>query len=179
MQVNQPQNPQDWIQSVSKPKPSPEAEAMVKSLDSEEMAKINVVDQKKIISGILGQGSNCFKILDTDPRELVDKLRNSKGPDRDDRLLSFQKELDQMNKKELTMTRDYLIESMADPTNKDDAFLGVLLKVVNRELDSRQNWPGFEPTPFPPKPFPPRPPRPLPIDPNDLIRKLDKDTRLD
>ncbi|PIQ23536.1 hypothetical protein COW36_13765 [bacterium (Candidatus Blackallbacteria) CG17_big_fil_post_rev_8_21_14_2_50_48_46] len=151
MQVNQPPNPQEWLKGITA-RPAqgiPEAPPGASPPAAEAPPTLSK-DHQKIRIG-MDKGSGIFKIFESNPRETIDQLRNARGPARDQLLLGFQKELDQMDKKELAFARNYLIDLMASPDNKDDQFLGVLLKTVNRELDSRPDV-EFNPIPRPLKP---------------------------
>lgn len=90
---------------------------------------INLIDGDKI-EAIIGKMKSSFK-------SDLDTIRNTKGANRDNALLSFQGKLDNMTSKELKSARDILVKEMANPKNKDDELLGSLLNKVNQELDSR------------------------------------------
>ena len=101
-------------------------------------------------SSTLGQAISIIKLDLYNPKKEIDALRNAKGPERDQRLLGFRDKLDRMDTDDLRTARDYLGNLMADPDNKDDQFLGVLQREVNRELDSRGRQPEFPPRPVRP-----------------------------
>jgi hypothetical protein len=91
---------------------------------------------------------DIFKQKFVNPKDLIEGIRNSNGISRDEALLKFQGKLDKMSEKELRAARDYLVNALAEPKNKDDELLGLLLNAVNKELDSRDfpvGRPGWEP----------------------------------
>lgn len=80
-----------------------------------------------------------LKKMMNNPKETVETIRNAKGGERDNALLSFQSKIDKMGEFDLKRMRDYLVNEMASPSNKDDELLGALLGKVNSELDSRDS----------------------------------------
>lgn len=109
----------------------------------------------------------------SDPKVIVDNIRSSKGPGRDEALLGFKNKIDKMDTHELKEMRNYLVELMSSNTNNDDELLGAMAKMVNRELDSRgSNIIDVigRPIPFPGGCFPPPIRHPLPdIDLTNII----------
>lgn len=102
-----------------------------------------------------------------DPKTVIEDIRNAKGADRDSKLVDFQNKLNNMSDKDLRATRDYLVKAMADPNNKDDETLGVLLNAVNKELDKRgrHELPHLPENPkLPPGPTFPNTPPIMPLD---------------
>lgn len=100
---------------------------------------------------------------DSDPKGTIDDLRSAQGNERYQLLMDFQGKLDKMSNKDLKVARDYLVSLISQPNNKDDQYLGLLLKSVNQEMDSRKFGP-IGPLPRP-MPFDPMPPAPKPIKP--------------
>jgi hypothetical protein len=101
-------------------------------------------------------GEIIGKLEKFNTKEAVETIRNSKGADRDNALLSFQSKIDNMGEKQLKSVRDYLVKEMASPDNNDDQLLGALLGAVNKEIDSRDNG-GEIVRPRPPFPINPGP----------------------
>jgi len=167
MQVNQQvTNPSVHAQSNVKGQKSPEKQA--ENQASHSISTPNHIDtkDKKIICCPPGKPQfpsiDLFKPLNS-PKELINNLRSAEGQDRDKLLLNFQKDLDGMSRSDLRSARDYLGHLMADDKNNDDPFLGLLLRAVNKELDSRSfETDIIKPSPWPPQPSP-WPPRPMPM----------------
>ena len=90
----------------------------------------------KIDKGELNKIINCFG---KKPGDVVEDIRSSKGNERNDALLNFQGTIDKMGEKDLKSMRNYLVNEMASPKNKDDELLGSLANKVNKEIDSRSN----------------------------------------
>lgn len=134
---------------TSKPVNSQEAHASQKAQNAQEASSqaidIAPASQKEIntfMQGIKGTSltklpDDIFSKLYTDPKKVINNLRESQGAERDSALINFQDDLNKMNNPELKEARDYIVKLMTDPNNKDDEFLGVLLNTVNKELDSR------------------------------------------
>jgi len=104
-----------------------------------------------------GKAEKCVEFFEpakSFPAGFVESIRNSEGINRDEKLINFQKKIDNMPEKDLKVLRDYLVKEMANPKNDDDPLLGALLNAVNRELDSRENNIFIKLNPFPPKPMP-------------------------
>ena len=68
-----------------------------------------------------------------DPKPIIDNIRNTKATNRDSSLIKFGSQVENMTKHELKDARDYLVNQMASPTNKDDQLLGAMLNKVNSE----------------------------------------------
>lgn len=90
----------------------------------------------KIDKGELNKIINSFG---KKPSDIVEDIRSSKGNERNDALLNFQGTIDKMGEKDLKAMRNYLVNEMASPKNKDDELLGSLANKVNKEIDSREN----------------------------------------
>ncbi len=126
---------------------------------------------------IIAKKMNIFG-SDTNPKELVENIRNAEGTAQAKLLLGFQKELDEMSPKQLDQTMEYIVDQMADDKNIDDSLLGALAKSVMEESSSR----GIKTLPGPRWPHLPRP---MPIQPHlierttpQVIKRLD-DVMLD
>lgn len=157
---------------IEKTQKASKAEQVQKNDSSESKIKnheINSKDSKDITSkgkakdhvSLFGEGEKIKDIKPSinilskmiSPESVVNEIRKSKGNERTDALLGFQEKLDRMGDKGLKNMRDYLVNEMASPKNKDDELLGSLLNKVNNELDQRGKIQSIDLGPiFPPKP---------------------------
>ncbi|MFN8578568.1 MAG: hypothetical protein U0354_17200 [Candidatus Sericytochromatia bacterium] len=90
-------------------------------------------------------GDIIGKINKFNPKQMVEKIRSGDV----DAKLDFKGMLDGLSKKDLQVLRDYLVNEMANPENKDDELLGNLLNRVNDELDTRPVGGRIRPFPEP------------------------------
>lgn len=89
---------------------------------------------------------------------LLEKLRNGSPETKVNTLINLKDALSKLPDDQLKLTRDVLVNKMAEPDNKDDELLGKVLTAVNQEVDNRNNKTikaiGFPP-PIPGGCFPP------------------------
>lgn len=172
----------DAAKNISGPAPMPEPvkESLRDVVKHAEKAADNVLEGAKALfrsehADTIAKKMNIFG-SDTNPKELVESIRNAEGTAQAKLLLGFQKELDEMSPKQLDQTMEYIVDQMADDKNLDDSLLGALAKSVMEESSSRgvQTLPG---------PRWPHLPRPLPVKPEliertnpRIIKQLDQIT---
>lgn len=105
-----------------------------------EATPVNKSDTGNFISSTGKAHANFPMDFKFDAKLFVDSIRSSQGEKRDMMLIGFKDKLDNLSTGELRNVRDYLTNAISDPVNKDDKFLGTLLRVVNQELDSRDKF---------------------------------------
>lgn len=108
---------------------------------------------------VIGHAHPVLPLGQNEGIALVKQILDAKGPQRDDLLMNFSDQLDQMSSFELEATANYLADRAAKPNNdNEEPTIRSLQKAINKELKSRNHFPHpMPPQPFPPKPFPPAP----------------------